>query len=196
MVAPTAEDRVGAHEAAHAVVAVRLGLVVAPINIRCRSACTIDSPGTMVVARLVQRLAVRPNPAAREWLEALALYAAAGCAADAALGMKLGDVSHRGDIANLVQVARALGVGEFLTERSVQSWLAENVLVGGMLLLADDGAACERVRAELVRKGALTGDAVRELAVASDAARGRSLWQCSVEDARRPIIPRTDAAPQ
>jgi len=166
------------HEAAHAVVGVRLNLPLAYSSVRSeviaeggseggRCSYTKDKFLSVGYTALVEGsseawIKVLPDPEARERLEAMALQTAAGIAADAESDLKLGDVSHQEDLQALVQIAGALGIGISTEELAVREWMSRALQAAGVLLQrVDTGAAWDRVRVTLARKRYLTGAQVR-----------------------------------
>lgn len=189
------------HEAAHAVAAVRLNLPLDYTTIRKqvvagdqgaggRRSYSNDTAVSVGYTTLVEGSAqawadALPDPVARERLEALAIQCAAGPAADAESGIRLGDVSHQGDLQGLLMLARNLGIGHSTDEAPVREWMAEQCLLADALLSgSDDGAAWDRVRVALARKRHLTGDEVRALVGESDMARGEQPWHCMTDVAK------------
>lgn len=155
---------VARHEAAHALVAVRLGLVVISTDTRVRRVpgTNLESAGCTELGDGPREwLANRTDPTARERLAACAIEAAAGCAADVRRGLSLGHISHKGDIRYMVEMALALGIAQSKADPAVEPWAAEQVRIADAVLASvDDGAAWDRVAVALERKRILTGTEV------------------------------------
>lgn len=176
------------HEAAHAVVSVRLNLPLVYTHIRRQTITEGDETFVSLGFTSIEEGSARgwidalPDPVARERCEALALQTAGGPAADLRAGLRLGDVSHEGDMRGLVAMAGALGIGD----EARPKWLSDQCNAAAVLLEAcDDGAAWDRVRAVLERKRYLTGDEVRDLVAESDTRHGAAPWYCTADAAGR-----------
>lgn len=175
---PTLAD--ARHEAAHAVVSVRLGLPLESTSIR-RELITASSgrpssvplrPGeafvsagytTLVNGTTEQWVRALPDATARESLKNFGAQAGAGIVAEMRRGAVLSDVSHRDDVQQLVQIAGILGIGTSTAEPEVRQWIAERIAVAEAVLQDDGGASWDRVAATLARKQILSGDQVRAL---------------------------------
>ena len=176
------------HEAAHAVVAARLGLPLVSVDVRVRSIPANDpasgsieagtSLGLTVLEPPCEGYELKPGeqltPAQKEEIEARAAQAAAGIVAE-------GSIDEIGARTDLYCVCHQWGVidgrvGETLSLSFEENKLAVTrlppslaVFIEGasrraaQLLQRDGGVAWDRVKMALVRKSALTGDEVRTI---------------------------------
>jgi hypothetical protein len=175
MTRPKQDPHDARHEAAHAVVAVRLGLPLAFTSVQRRVLSPGDrtnlsrAPGDVVVSAGYTTLeegaqerwrAALPSEEARQQLTAATTMAAAGIAADAMVHLPFGHVSHWDDLAAILHRAHVLGIGDSDADPAVRAWGAERVEEAGQILEADDGVAWDRVTAALRRKKRLTVDQV------------------------------------
>lgn len=164
------------HEAAHAVVSVRVGLPLASTDIRQRrqvegnGSTLVNSAGftTLEPGTTSRWRDALPDQEAITSLTLFGTQAAAGIVADINAGLRLGDVSHLDDVQQLVQIAGILGIGESNEDPAVCEWMAARVKDAGAALISDDGAAWDRVRVALARKRCLTGDEVLSLVQLAD----------------------------
>ena len=166
------------HEAAHAVVGVRLGLPMASTDIKRRS----QSPnGRAMVARrgymvrpslgyttIVEGTAERwqdalPDPATQDGLERLAAQCAAGIVAEVMAGREINDPSCYDDAQQLVQIAGGLGLGRSDMDEPVRDFTSRALQRAGDVLGQDDGAGWDNVTRALLKRESLTGDEVRAI---------------------------------
>jgi hypothetical protein len=176
---PRDDDAV--HEAAHAVVSVRLGLPLASTDILKRG--RINHPGGVPTGyqalesagyttlepgsadRWVDEL---PDPAARASLEALAAQAAAGIVAELSRGAKLDDPAHYDDRYGVVAIAGVLGLGTSSVEQPVRDFIVASIERAKDVLLQDDCRAWNTVANALLERKTLTGDEVLYLVQFTD----------------------------
>ena len=172
------------HEAAHAVVCVRLGLPLAYTTIRpgAGADATINPdaqrtmpPGVTLVScgyttlepgTVEQWQAALPDPEAQARIQAVAVKTAAGMVTEAERGAHVLDASDRGDFVDLLQVAAVLLRIPFKSNDpppAVRAWCAARLTEAETLLHADGGAAWDRVTAALLQRQHLSGDDVRAL---------------------------------
>ena len=164
------------HEAAHAVVAIRLGLPLASTDIESRPITDISGHGipddvvvtqggltTLTEGTIDALLAALPGSTAREGLEAVGVMIAAGVEAEIRGGVTAHDVRCRSDVYDLVVLARVLGIGNSTGDPPVVAWMhALNVRAWGFLR-QDGKAAWHRVAAALIQRRSLSGVEVEEL---------------------------------
>ena len=159
------------HEAAHAVVSVRLGLPLASTDIAKRTVTsqfgregfasagyTAIEPGS--AERWTSEL---PADSARANLEAFAAQAGAGVVAELVRGGELDDPAHRGDLQDIVQIAAVLGLGESSNDPAIRDFMTRSIKRAGEALDRDGGRAWDIITEALMEKKALTGDQVRYL---------------------------------
>jgi len=154
------------HEAAHAVVAVRLGLRLVDTDIIERGVRSNTSSGRTRLADA--------NPAAE------AIVGAASIAADGNRSVRFWDVSPNaptaGDVEKLADFAQRLGVlrrwEDFRDDPAFGPWATAAVERARDLLRADGGAAWECVREALLHRNRLLGPEVMALVAESDKATG------------------------
>lgn len=160
------------HEAAHAVVSVRLGLPLAYTCIgmdpsRPRYGVSVDtvSVGYTSLEEGCGEAwrAALPDETARKALESLAVQTAAGIVADLDEGLPLGHVSHAEDMEGIIQIAGVLGFDLSTSEPAVQAFMRNAFVRATLILSQDDGAAWNRVCAALVKRRRLTGALVAAL---------------------------------
>jgi hypothetical protein len=172
MAAVTPEDWNGAkHEAAHAVVAVRLGLPLGSTDIIERQQVlgaggdTINSQGYTTLREGTVRpwLEALPDAEARRNLEAFAAQGAAGIVAERDLGSTDDHPVIQEDLTAVIGVARWLGLGSDRSELPVRRFIAQATTRAEEALREDDGAAWERVAEALAERRSLSGDEVRRL---------------------------------
>lgn len=161
------------HEAAHAVVSVRLGLPLESTDILRRIEPYPGRQGLEVLSTGYTTLpegtaeawaGQLPDPEARRNLESLAVQCAAGVVAEMAGGGKSNDIAHRTDLESMIQIAGNLGIGMSTDQRAVKDWMQDCVGRAAGALFADNGVAWDRVTDALLGRGHLTGDDVRALA--------------------------------
>jgi len=178
------DDASARHEAAHAVVCVRLGLPLAYTTIRpgAGADATINPdaqrtmpPGVTLVSAgyttlepgtVEQWQAALPDPAAQARIQAVAVKTAAGMVTEAERGAHVLDASDRGDFVDLLQVAAVVLRIPFKSNDpppAVRAWCAARLTEAETLLHADGGAAWDRVTAALLERKRLSGDEVRTL---------------------------------
>ena len=165
------------HEAAHAVVSVRLGLPLASTDIVRRTSSPDGRqvrvpPGYNAVASLGYTTLVKgtaeawidklPDPIAKDSLERLAAQAAAGMVAEVDAGHQLGDAAHHDDFYRLVQLADVLGLGQSNQDPAVRGFIA-SAYVRAEKILHGDREGWDGVAQALLDRQALTGDEVRAL---------------------------------
>jgi hypothetical protein len=160
------------HEAAHAVVAVRLGLPLAYTSIeigddhrRPWQPSGVRSAGYTSLAEGTAQAWVDalPAPTARAAIEAFAAQCAAGIVADMDMGLPQGHVSHRDDTQEVVQCAFWLRLGESGAQPAVRTFVAAAVRRAVDVLAQDDGTAWWHVTVALAKATKLTGAEVRAL---------------------------------
>jgi hypothetical protein len=172
------------HEAAHAVVGVRLGLPVKFATIRrapmdaamnSRMGREGNSEGRVEIDSTVFPSAKAGGPltvAAREAHERLAVQTAAGILVEyrrGGVGAMVGAGSA--DIAAMLETANILGIVSVPIGATVdpatlpdfQPWMNDCVNRAAAILESDDGAAWDRVRMALERKRFLSGTELRTL---------------------------------
>jgi hypothetical protein len=158
------------HEAAHAVVAVQLGLPLTTVDIRVMKRNVGDQ---RIMAggytgldeeKFQQWQDTLPDPAAIAALTATATMAAAGCVADGVEDMGPADFGQRSDIRQMAAIAGALGMGSgsFL-DPAAHPFIFARVEEANEILYSDKCAAWDRVRFALATQKVLTGDQVRAL---------------------------------
>ena len=169
------------HEAAHAVVSVRLNLPLASTDIIRQAvpqghdqerAMISLAPGQVGVSSgfttLVEGSAEvwqrsLPDPDARASLESLAQQVMAGPVADAYADLPLGHFGHRDDLQQVVQLAGILGIGTSNEDPAVKDFMSSSFERADEVLMEDDGAGWDRVAQALLGGRALTGAYVRAL---------------------------------
>lgn len=175
-------EQTAIHEAAHAVVAVRLGLPLAYTDITHRVMTAGEGgPGTMAslnegetcvssgYTTLVEGTSVAwqkalPDPKARESLEHLGAECAAGIVAEMSGGAKEDDWAHRDDLYGVLQCASALGIGNSTEEEAVRDFISSRYQRAVEVLIDEDkSAAWGRVTAALLERERLSGDEVRDI---------------------------------
>lgn len=162
------------HEAAHAVVAARLGLPLVSTDVK--KVAVSHQIGAFISGgytayddvQIQAWLAALPASNPRERLEALATATAAGMVASQNSGLEMWHSMHESDEAQLVAIARKLGIGNSVSEPAVGQWMDERIQQARQLLERDDGAAWDRVRVTLEAKRFLTAEGVCELIAKSD----------------------------
>ena len=187
---PPTDRSTARHEAAHAVVAVRLDLALSYTSIQRGTAAgdgsiraeaqrtappgkVLVSAGVTVLERdpLARSEAAFPNPQARAHLEKVPVYQAAGIVAEAKMGVGLHDEANRNDLDYLMRQAETLlGItfNHADSPPAVREWLAAQIKEADRVLHVDGGAAWDRVMAALLRKNDLIGDEVRALVAEAD----------------------------
>jgi hypothetical protein len=177
------DDRADArHEAAHAVVSVRLGLPLAYTTIRPGTDAIISPHAQRTMPSGVKLVSVGyttldpgtverwqaalPDPEARANVQAVAVKTAAGMVTEAESGADVFDAADRGDFVELLQAAAVLLRTPFQENDpppAVRAWCAARLTDAETLLHVDGGAAWERVTVALLREKHLSGDEVRAL---------------------------------
>lgn len=170
------------HEAAHAVLSVRLGLPLDFVDLRTRTVESTEGravpngvdvksggyttlvPGT---AEKWEAEARQGDATARTRLESLAMQTMGGIVAAG----RYDDLSCRDDLYQLVGIAGALGIGSRLKDPVVEAWIKGIEQRAKEVLYQDDGAAWDRVRVALERKRWLNGEEVEKLVAESDEGR-------------------------
>lgn len=153
------------HEAAHAVVSVRLGLPLASMDIMVRrgaigSSGLISSFGcTTLVPGTAQDWIDTEN---HEALRSLAVQGAAGMAADRYGDRSWNDPGHDDDLHGIVRIAGFLGLGESSEDPAVQEFIADSYKRAADILI-DSFDAWNRVISALLERRQLSGDDVRAL---------------------------------
>lgn len=180
------------HEAAHAVVAVRLDLPLLYTSIvpggagddsisddtrKTGRGGKLSTAGHTKLERyrLAQWKAALPDSNAYANLEMVSVETAAGVVAENNKGAALDHGGSHNDLVQLMQQASILlGVKFSLTDppRVVTQWLTAQLNDASELLQADGGVAWDRVTAALLRKKHLSGDEVRVLVGQADAVSG------------------------
>lgn len=160
------------HEAAHAVVSVRLGLPLASTDIR-RRAYRLQSGGmvlsggytTLVDGTVDSWYDALSDPEKRNWAQdqfhLLAVQCAAGVVAEKSRGVEPNNEAHRLDVSEMLKIASVLGIGESKEDPPVQKWFTSQLERAQDVLWRDDAAAWKRVSTELHRRRTLWGDEVR-----------------------------------
>lgn len=171
------------HEAAHAVVSVRLGLPLASTDIRQRVVGSDSMPSlregqvgissgytTLVEGSSQAWLEALPDPDARDKLERLAVQAAAGVVAEIWLGGQPGDPACRDDLQQVVQIGGMLGMGDSNLDPAMQEWMSNCVSRASDVLLteSEEDDAVHRVADALLEREYLTGDDVRQIIAAEE----------------------------
>ena len=182
------------HEAAHAVVAVRLGLPLAYATIRpwpltpslnnARLGLPSDSETWLGGHYALVEGAVESwekdlqssDPAARdaarkEFIQYAAVISAGiGATVESKRRPSWLDIAHQGDIHDFMLVAGLLGVGRKFKTPAVQSFLNSSLIRAQIdLQKMDAGKAWDRVTTALFRKKHLTGDEIKKIITESDA---------------------------
>jgi hypothetical protein len=151
--------------AAQAVVAIRLGLPLLSVDL---VQGTVQRDGYLITksasADLVPGTAQRwqealSDPASRQGLTNMASMAAAACIAEDVEGRHPGDIGGHDAVRQIKALALALGI----PASEVPGWVAARISDAHALLRQDEGAAWDRVRIALKRKGRLTAAEVRSL---------------------------------
>jgi hypothetical protein len=174
---PTRAD--ARHEAAHAVVSVRMELPLEATSIvRAEAHATLSaikgvvlkSVGyTNLVSGTVKSWeAALPDPIARQSFEKFAVQGAAGIYAEMSRGSHMFSPEHRDDLEMLVKIASRLGVGNSTDEEAVRNFVDTAVSNAEAVLTQDTGVAWERVTTSLLRKKRLTAQEVRRIVQESD----------------------------
>lgn len=151
------------HEAAHAVVGVRLGFTLNTVDIRVRaeqdaSGRTFVSSGytSFFLAGLSERLGVQGA------LRARAVFAAAGIVAERALG-SVDPTVVTDDVNGIRKCAQALGMVDRPDDPTFVAFFADILNEATEHLYADGGKAWARVRVELKKRYELAPKKVIEL---------------------------------
>jgi hypothetical protein len=165
------------HEAAHAVVGVRLGLPLASVDIRARGAEQLDAyvheatlPGRPVTS--AEGGAVLVPGAVEQWNETitdldtrdrfvrLAAMAAGGVVAEMEMGKGVNDPAHRADIVSIVHIAATLGIGRATVEKPVENFINAAFKRAAEVLNEDGGRGWRAVAAALLKSETLSADEV------------------------------------
>lgn len=167
------------HEAAHAVLSVRLGLPLDTVDLRTR---TVESTEGRAVPNDVDvksggYATLEPGTAEKWEAEARQGDATAGARLEALAVQTMGgivaagrynDLGCRDDLYQLVGIADALGIGSRLKDPAVEAWIKGIEQRAKEILFQDEGAAWDRVRVALERKRCLAGEEVEKLVAESD----------------------------
>jgi hypothetical protein len=162
------------HEAAHAVVSVRLKLPLASVDIRSRRVPdghrVLTTTGLVAMQEGAVAAWAQALPAldARNRIVEYATQAAAGPVADQGSAIKPDDLGASVDWQQIFEMAVALGIGPTVNDPMVKAWALERTRAAAAILNDDGGAAWDRVRFALARRKSLTGDEVRRLIDESD----------------------------
>lgn len=169
----TEEDgEVAMHEAAHAVVSVRLGLPLESTDIIEREEAVGAAGKTIGVSQGFTTLregTVRPwlealpDEGARRNLEAFGAQGAAGIVAERYLGSADDHPAIQEDLTAVVIVAGWLGLGKDAAEPPVRRFVAQATARAEEVLMQDGGAAWDRVTEALIERRALSGDDVQHI---------------------------------
>jgi hypothetical protein len=155
------------HEAAHSVVAVRLGLPLLQTDIKRRTFPLGDGRlGLSHGFTEVDPAETAHRQSDPTYLMARATFAAAGAAAEHLSGTPVGHVAYANDVDAVVGSAKALGV----SDDDLPTFIIDRANEAIDLLHVDDGVAWDRVAIALQRKRVLTGDEVRKIVAAVKAA--------------------------
>jgi hypothetical protein len=163
------------HEAAHAVVHVRLGTPLLSVDIKPRKIAT--QKGMLMSAGYTQMepgyserwRRQLPDPEAHFRLENVAVGIAAGIVADTLVnGLKIGDTSHRGDLESIVHIAYWLGVEHPESSDVFREWLADRYAAAAEVLTRNESAAWKHVTEHLVNLKTLSGTDVARLISEAD----------------------------
>ena len=156
------------HEAAHAVVAIALGLPLESVSIG--GATITGDNGRRFQLAGCTRLSVSASehwrrdwrdPVARVTLANEAIMSAAGICCDLTAGARLGDRSHRLDAFKIMRIAGMLGIGASIAEQPVRRFLAECIEAAGEILKQSDCEQWNRLSNALHRQRSLSGDQAR-----------------------------------
>lgn len=172
---PTRAD--ARHEAAHAVVAVRLGLPLDSTTIRRSQGHALSDGYSLGYTSLVPGTVHRwerelPSVSAQDKLRALATQCAAGVVAEMTAGADETAPAHRDDLQQIVQIAGALGLGGSTDEAPVREFVGSAVRNAAAVLSADGEVAWDRVTVALFRKQTLSGGEVEEIVAAVETVNG------------------------
>lgn len=162
---PTRAD--ARHEAAHAVVGVRLSLPLASTEI---GYVKHEGRGGTGLTALVEGSTDGWNrePDGRAKFERYTVQIAAGICAEVERGAGIDAPENARDLHEILQVADGFGVGGSFDDLAVRAWLVGQVEAARKILYRDDGRAWERVTVNLLRKRKLSAAEVRALVVESD----------------------------
>lgn len=151
------------HEAAHALVAVRLGLPLLFTDVTPRPVnATLVSRGfTGLDDRVLsEMIAAKGAPV----LRSRAVFAAAGIVPEYQRGAPADDSSHVDDLRGVREYADRLGIAD------LPAFLADCINEAAALLLVDEGVTWDRLTTVLLRKRMLRGDDVRAIVAQADTA--------------------------
>lgn len=166
------QKQAAGHEAAHALVAIRLGLPLASVDIRRRHK-TIGRSGNadsmrntgLVIGTVQSWVDQLPDYEARANLVANAAVAAAGVVVEINYGFPFGHYSQHDDIEAMVQMASVLGVGTSREEPAVHEFISDAMETASATLTDSDDTnrMWSHITGALYGAGYLSGDRVREL---------------------------------